>query len=582
MPRCAPSSAPSRASNPDLLPAPRAPTRCYGACPLRRPTVLVVGLVAILGQPGCRNTHPSSAQGNRPRQTTVSAMHLGSRAAARPGSRAAARPGSRRRSGARGGHIPAPALRADVRVFPQDLALLPTHAALVCAVRPDLVWQSLTPAGWIRKTLGEKIPWAALRTWLGNASAPADLGMEPHHAVVVAAGFFDPARARALQQTLQSAVDVKKLVNPVIAPPLTLRARLVIALSNPAKMRAALDRWFASPPPLAGKPPQAVHPSGAHARKLLARIYRLTVSGGFALAARVTKRHLILDAVVHVSGPWGLQSAIQAFRRSFADPPPPLAAKPSATLLDDPFLRVVLTSGADLTVVVDAPRLAESFRWSGMHEALRALSGAPVDSRPMLLARAWHIASLPIRLHRPPALFSGFAAQVYLVSHPPQALLTWHLAPDGKRLVQPVVPALASRDLSSERSFIDLLLKPLAQRARDIVPPTGLWASKDLGKSLLASGMSMWALGLASEWPRFLVVKAARKLVLGVMRTDLQPGRFVRRVNVGLRGTLLSLRLEMRPASVIAQTLRHPGVKLRVHPRSRPRPHPRPRAVPRQ
>ncbi len=401
--------------------------------------------------------------------------------------------------------IPPPPMRMDVRVTRKELQLLPRHAPLVVALRPDFLGRLAAPQGWWSRTLGARVPWAALRAWLPPQVHRA-WGLDPKRAVVAALLYSFPAAAGKRPD---------------------LRIRLVAAVAAPDKTRAALKAL--GDKRLFGTTRAATSASGATVTWSLA--------SGIAVRAALRDKHLVVDAVIRTAPPFSAPGAV----RALSTPPPPARG----SILDNVFARVMLLAGADLTLLVDAKRTATAARWLGLRQAEQALPLVNASDRPRLRKLAETIARIPERFAGvTPHAFRAFALQLYQVTARPQLWLTWQLTPAGRRIVEPMATEVSGRDLGAEKAFIDQWLKPVAARTRTVLPAVGPWKDPELPRLLQEGGAFMWLDALADFWPRLFTHKAARARVLALFRTGIRPGRFIARVNVQRKGDLLQLRVE--------------------------------------
>jgi hypothetical protein len=168
----------------------------------------------------------------------------------------------------------------------------------------------------------------------------------------------------------------------------------------------------------------------------------------------------------------------------------------------------------------------------------------------VLLAKGLEIAGLPEQFVRSePRPFSAFGLSVHLLGTRPQVTLSWQLTGAGEKVLGPVVDPLAGRDLAHENAFIDAFLKPVVRRARKTLTLSGPYAGKAPQEHFREGGGFMWPLTLAALWPRVLQVKPVRKLILHLVRHEIRPARYIRRVNVHRQARLLQVRLEGRMPS---------------------------------
>jgi hypothetical protein len=513
------------------------------------PTIALLVSGAMSGS-GCSDSRLDPA-GLRPARTTaLESLPPSARAKARVGPRPTAlwpRPVT-------GATITTPPYRLDVRVDPADLALLPLGAALVAAIRPDL------PMG-LAGLLGPH--WQALQRlpalqWLGRElltkSLATPLGLRPDRAILVAflanVGDVRPlkehldAQARLVDRPAASA-QIRAALKPGRVPATTVRIRVVARVADIDKARAGVRTLVTrarqaghktlhllgastAPAPLDGLASRGVVAVGHGADSAQA----WTLSGG----------RLLVDFLLPVSGPWSATRAAKELGVLLADRPQ--TAAPSS-----PFDRGVLLSSADLSLAIHGPGLAQAARWLGVRDLLAALAAADPKQRPRLFRLGWRIANVPVNLQTAgKRLFDGCGVRVYLLGARPQLRISWHLTGVGHKLLDGPTAAVTGRDLAQDNGLVERWLKPLAARVPQALPPEGPLARAGLH---FEGGIFMWPLALAELWPWLLPLKPVRKAVLKILRTQIRPGRFVRRINVRRHGSLLELVLEGKPPRLV-------------------------------
>jgi hypothetical protein len=378
----------------------------------------------------------------------------------------------------------------------------------------------------------------------------------------------DPQTARAgLEQAIerQTAPSARPGEKLAAWPGLNLRLRLVAALSDAGRARAALAKLPGAMTRLGISDLRAIDdpvlpkPLGA----LAARgtfLARFAAPDGLAMAASIVGRHLIVDLVLPVTGPL---DAFQAARLLAPPSPgrPPLAPMPDgagkreatapaepAPILSDPFVKVSLLAGADLTLLIRGDAMAEAAMWLGMRQAIKALVVVEAKERNEMLRTAWRIARIPRAIAQTqPRPFDRFALHLHLAEKTPLVTLSWRMTPLGQRLLDGVLPKVAGRDLGRGNRFIDELLRPLAASVQKDLPPVEPWLDKGLMTRLSEGGPLTWVVILAEHWPRLLILPEIRKTLLDMARQELRPARYVHRVNALRQGDLFLLRLEGRP-----------------------------------
>lgn len=501
-------------------------------------TITVCGLMAS----GCTRTDPSQkrvlGRGREKPLPDVGSSDDAGRAAPRD-----ARPSEL---------ILAPPLRMDARLGAEELALLPPEAPMVLAGRADLLDSIARPGGWLAHHLARIPGWKALGELLKGSPSPSEaLGLNPKRLWVAALLFFSTSEARALdtaldQHTGDTAPKATALRNRKDWPPLRLRLRLVAALRDPAKTRQALDAmpqaatalgWLHVHPIRSPSLPPAL----AALARSGARVASFS-SSGLALVASIQGPHLVVDMVLPVAGPWGAREAARLL--SSAPKGPPATPTPP----EDPFGRLALLGGADLTVLVDARGLAEAASWLGMAQAMEAMENATVDMKPELLKEVWRAARFPLELSQvEPRAFDRFALHVHLTAREPLVTLTWRLTPHGGKLLGGLLPKIAGRDLGQGRRFVDEFLRPIEKQVPAVLPPVGPWKDALLFHRLSEGSPFMPILAVTELWPRLLPLVDLRRAVLAYARQRLKIGRMVGPMNLERAGELLRLRLSMRP-----------------------------------
>ena len=268
----------------------------------------------------------------------------------------------------------------------------------------------------------------------------------------------------------------------------------------------------------------------------------------------------MVDVVLSVAGPFDAATASRLLMPPEPIQPsgkPPLAGmhpvKPppaSASPLDDPFGRVALLTGADVTLIVRAEALAEAALWLGMRQALLALGQVHPKQQVELFRMAWRIARIPRTFAQTqPRPFDRFALHLHVTERTPLLTLSWRMTPAGQGLLETLLPKTAGRDLGQGRRFIDEFLRPLSASVGKHLPAAKPWTDTGLSGRLPEGGALTWVVLLAEHWPRLLTHRAARKILLDLARTQIHLGRYIGRVNAVRRGELFHLRLEGRPIS---------------------------------
>jgi hypothetical protein len=501
------------------------------------------------------------------------------RAGARPKPSARPRPGPQPRPrAAAGATIPTPPYRLDVRVDPADLALLPENAALTAAIRPDLpvgLSRLLGPHG---QTLGRLPALGWLGQQLLTQSLATPLGLRTDRAILVSLLSTTGAFER-LNKHLE--VQVQKTVKPGPAPQINalkpaqlpataLRIRIVAQVADPQKTRAGLQALVSRARQGGHKTLHLTNALTATATATATATTAATATATTATATTTTTapkplaglaakgvlvvgygpdhaqtwtlsgNRLLVDFLLPVSGAWSPTRAAKDLAA--------ILASPARTTPVNPFARVILQSSADLSLLIRGPELAQAAKWIGVRELLGALQNATSTQLPRRLGQGWRVANIPIVLQsagtRP---LDGCGVRLYLVGAHPQLRISWHLTPPGRKLLDKPTGAVTGSDLARENTLVDRWLKPLAALVPRLLPAVGVFAKPGLNTALQEGGFFMWPLALAELWPRLLPVKPVRKAVLKILRTQIRPARFVRRINVRQQGKVLELVLEAKP-----------------------------------
>lgn len=477
-----------------------------------------------------------------------------------PGPRRPARPGPDPAQ-----TIPTPPLRMDAHVYPEELALLPEDAPLVLAGRPDLLDRLFMPGGWIAHHLRGVPAYARLAAALTGASPSKALGLNTSRYFVASLLHAPAAERKTLEQAMDqlSRQPGRPEAKQPVWPPLRLRCRLVAAVSDPARARATLAALpqgaalLGAPGLHAADASILPKPLGALARQG-AVLIRFEEKDGLALAISIVGSHLVVDLALSVAGPFDAATVTQLLSQPARPPHGAASSSPGAgqtatesvSPLTDPFGRLALLSGADLTLLVRAEALAEGALWLGMRQALISLRDARPDMQAELHRLAFRIARIPRTFAQTlPRPFDRFALHLHLTGREPLLTLSWRMTPAGQRLLEGIAPKLVGRDLGVGRRFVDDFLRPLAGAVAKDLPPVEPWMDAGLMGRLAEGGSLTWAVVAASHWPRLLAMRAARKVLLRLARERVRPGRFVKRVNLDRRGDVLQLRLEGRPVS---------------------------------
>ncbi|MFH2008310.1 MAG: hypothetical protein ABI333_17125 [bacterium] len=451
------------------------------------------------------------------------------------------------------GLIPTPAYRLDVRVDTADLALLPSGAGLVAAVRPDLPvgLTGLVGAPW--KLLAAHPSLGGFGPELLTGSLADSFGLRPDRAIVVAALFGDAGELLSARRQLarltgiDSGPTLDAALKPDKIPRSSLRIRLVAQVAREAqlKQRVALLFRELTKQGARGHALLTATDRSPHHRRLAARgVFALGMAdGGIAHAWILKGGRLLVELLIPTTGRWTPPQVSAELERN-------LNAKGSGLDVQAPFTRATLLSSADLSLLIDPTRLAEAAQWLGVRELLKALPVVAPEKRPRLYRLGWRVSGVPRRfVAAKKRAFSRFGLRIYLLRNKPQLRLSWRLTTHGEALFRGITAAVAGRDLAHGNGFIDRWLKPLAARVDKTLPPEPPFTEKLSTTPLAEGGLFMLPLALADFWPRLLPQKAVRKVVLSFARQKIRPGRFVRRVNVLQRDSLLELVLEGKPPS---------------------------------
>ncbi len=493
--------------------------------------------------------------------------------------------------------IPAPPFRLDVRVDPSDLALLPPKAAIIAAMRPDLLAGLASLLQWRSGLLWSLLGTSRSAQELVTSALRTPFGLRPDRMIVVSllsplgsqmaltrllrsqarsdpggvarAGAARAGAARAGAARAGGAraggaraggarAGVPAALAPGTLPPVGLHLRAVAQVAAVAKARAAVAELARKARSL-GFPLRltSAHALPAPLQELASRgVVAVGMTSSDLVAFTVTGGRLLLDIIAPVSGKW---SPVRAARElgalltpSGTNMPPAADPRPPGHL--DQFERLTLVSSADLSVILRGRRLARAAQLLGTRAPPGAAHPMEPSSPSVLVAKARSNARLPTLMYdSTPRPFAGCGLRLYLSDPRPQLRVSWRLTSAGHKLLDHPSTAAAGRDLAMDNRLVERWLKPIAARSPEILPPTGPFARPELHRDLAQGGVWSWLLALSDLWPRLIPRKPLRKMVIKVLRTRIRPRELLGRINVRLLGQVLELALEMRAAASAAR-----------------------------